>query len=281
MHPADESCFAETWSMRIRLLQKPANRQAVDPLQALAARLPDATAADLATIGEVADYTMTSPERLYALCDAVRHVTCHRVPGALVECGVWRGGSTMAMAMTLKRLGERNRQLWLYDTFDGMPEPGVVDIDHTGCFAGTLLSRQDKQDEHSIWCRSPEQDVRQNLESTGYPVANMHFVSGKVEDTIPGRVPDQISLLRLDTDWYESTRHELVHLYPRLSPGGILIIDDYGHWQGCRRAVDEYLADLPQPVFLNRIDYTGRLAVKPFRSHPRSHPDSPPLRMAG
>ena len=75
-------------------------------------------------------------------------------------------------------------------------------------------------------------------------------------------MPERIALLRIDTDWYESTRHELVHLYPRLSPGGVLIIDDYGHWQGARKAVDEYFQ---AGLFLNHIDYTGRLAIKPLR----------------
>ena len=118
----------------------------------------------------------------------------------------------------------------------------------------------------TIWCHSPFDEVQRNLERTGYGLDNMRFVAGKVENTIPSSVPEQISLLRLDTDWYESTLHELTHLYPKLSPGGVLIIDDYGHWQGCRRAVDEYFASQPVPVFLHRIDYTGRLAIKPFDS---------------
>ena len=98
--------------------------------------------------------------------------------------------------------------------------------------------------------------------STGYDIARTHFVAGDVEQTIPGVVPEQISLLRLDTDWYESTRHELKHLYPRLIRGGVLIIDDYGHWKGARQAVDEYLAETGAKLLLNRIDYTGRAAVK-------------------
>jgi hypothetical protein len=90
----------------------------------------------------------------------------------------------------------------------------------------------------------------------------MHFVKGKVEDTIPASTPDRIAILRLDTDWYASTRHELEHLYPLLAPGGVLIIDDYGHWEGCRQAVDEYFASRNLQVLLNRVDYTGRIAVK-------------------
>jgi O-methyltransferase len=100
------------------------------------------------------------------------------------------------------------------------------------------------------------------MASTGYDKQKVHFHQGKVELTIPAAAPDQIALLRLDTDWYESTRHELEHLYPRLSPGGILIIDDYGHWSGARKATDEYIEKYAPSLFLARIDYTGRIAVK-------------------
>ena len=169
----------------------------------------------------------------------------------------------MAAARSLLRQGECSRQLWLYDTYDGMSEPQDADIDFTGSRADHLLSAQDKQDPKSIWCRSPLDEVRKNLASTDYPPEQMRFVVGKVEETLPSQMPEQISLLRLDTDWYESTMHELVHLYPLLCPGGVLIIDDYGHWQGCRRAVDEYFSSNNIPIMLNRIDYTGRIAVKP------------------
>jgi hypothetical protein len=100
------------------------------------------------------------------------------------------------------------------------------------------------------------------MDSTGYPSDLINYVEGKVEETIPVNAPDQISLLRLDTDWYESTKHELIHLYPRLVEGGVLIIDDYGHWQGARRAVDEYIEENNLPLLLCRIDYTGRITVK-------------------
>ena len=90
----------------------------------------------------------------------------------------------------------------------------------------------------------------------------IHYVKGKVETTIPEQAPKQISLLRLDTDWYASTKHELENLFPRLSPGGILIIDDYGDWQGARKAVDEYVANHAPSLFLSRLDYTGRISVK-------------------
>ena len=102
------------------------------------------------------------------------------------------------------------------------------------------------------------------LVGTGYPEQRLHFVPGLVEETIPAQVPEGISLLRLDTDYYASTKHELTHLYPRIAAGGVLLIDDYGHWAGCKKAVDEYLASR-DPVLLHRIDYTGRVTVVPGR----------------
>jgi hypothetical protein len=104
------------------------------------------------------------------------------------------------------------------------------------------------------------EDVRANLLSTGYPAEKIHLIKGKVEDTIPGTLPRGLSILRLDTDWYESTRHELIHLYPLLHPKGVLIIDDYGDWQGAKKAVDEYFKE--SEIFLHRIDRTGRIAIK-------------------
>jgi hypothetical protein len=90
----------------------------------------------------------------------------------------------------------------------------------------------------------------------------VHFVQGPVEETLPGTTPDSVALLRLDTDWYESTLHELTHLYPRMSAGGVLIIDDFGHWDGARRAVTEYFSTSAKPILLTRTDYTGRMGIK-------------------
>jgi O-methyltransferase len=205
--------------------------------------------------------TMTSIERMYALYQAVRHVHAAAVPGDVVECGVWLGGSSMLAALTLDSLGDCERHLWLYDTFQGMPPPTEVDRSLTGEHARDALKRTDSVG-MAMRAVAGLAEVKANLATTGYPSDHLRFVEGMVEDTIPAVAPEQISILRLDTDWYESTRHELRHLWPRLSPGGVLIIDDYGHWQGARRAVDEFLATV-EPVLLQRIDYTGRLALKP------------------
>ena len=221
----------------------------------------DAPAA--ATIRLVQPYTMTSPERLFALIQAVRHVSAAAIAGDIVECGVWRGGSMMAAARTLLESGDATRDLFLYDTYEGMSPPGATDVNIDGQAASALLRAQDKDDPGSAWCYATLEDVRTALSGTGYEISRIHFVKGRVEHTIPATAPERIAVLRLDTDWYESTRHEMYHLYPRLSPGGVLIIDDYGHWAGCRKAVDEYLASRGIHLLLTRIDYTGRIAVKP------------------
>lgn len=199
------------------------------------------------------EQSMTGPVRLYALHQAVEYIHRRAIPGAIVECGVWRGGSAMMAALTLTQLDAADRSIYLYDTFEGMPEPTDSDVDINGATAASRWA--------DGWCAAPMEVVRANMDSTCYPSYQVTYVDGKVEDTIPDIAPDAIALLRLDTDFYESTLHELEHLYPRLSPGGVLILDDYGNWQGARRAIDEYFAD--EPLLLNRIDYSGRIAVKP------------------
>lgn len=223
--------------------------------------LADLSAADQAIVSRVEPCTMTSLERRASLIGAVDHVVRHRLPGDIVECGVWRGGSMMAIALALMARGDTSRHLYLYDTFEGMSEPTEHDRALSGESAQAQLERTAR--DHPLWAVASLEDVQANLASTGYPADQIHCVRGKVEDTIPGVLPaGRIALLRLDTDWYESTLHELHHLYPLLVRHGLLIIDDYGHWQGARRAVDEYFAQSAEPVFLHRVDYTARLVVK-------------------
>lgn len=223
--------------------------------------LADLDVADRQIVERVSPFTMTSLERCASLLGAIDHIHRHRIAGDIVECGVWRGGSMMACALSLLRRGDVQRQLYLYDTYEGMSAPTDADKSFDGEAAKDQLGRNPRS--HGIWCEASIEDVRANLESTGYPRERVHFVKGKVEDTIPARIPDEIALLRLDTDWYTSTLHELHHLYPRLAKHGILIIDDYGHWQGARQAVDEYFKDAGPDLYLHRIDYTGRILVKP------------------
>jgi O-methyltransferase len=209
----------------------------------------------------VCPYTMTSPERVAALCQGIAHLERAQIAGAIVECGVWRGGSMMAAALALLRLGSTCRQLFLFDTFQGMPPPTPVDVDWRGRSAVTWLNEKGAEAERVRAC-CPLQETRAALGLTRYPWEKIIFIAGRVEETLPREAPERIALLRLDTDWYESTRHELETLYPRLVEGGLLIVDDYGHWQGARRAVDEYFARHEGTIELHPIDYTGRLIIK-------------------
>jgi O-methyltransferase len=224
-----------------------------------AAPPPDLAPADLDIIDRVRPFTMTSVERLAALIDATRFLARQRVPGAFAECGVWRGGSMMAAALTLLDEGEP-RDLYLFDTYSGMTPPTGDDVSFDGVPAALQLARTPRGE--GAWCAAGFDEVKANLAATGYPAELLHFVAGPVEETLPRQAPASLALLRLDTDWYGSTRHELLHLYPRLVRRGVLIIDDYGHWRGARHATDEYFAACPDPILLQRIDYTGRIGVK-------------------
>jgi O-methyltransferase len=214
-------------------------------------------------IRAVDGYTMTSPERLEALVSAVRYVVTNNIAGDFVECGVWRGGSTMAAALTLKDMHDDQRNLYLYDTFEGMSAPTDDDITFDGQSAEKVFNDRKLSQDSSEWCKSTLDEVKEGMAKTNYPIDKTYYIKGKVEETIPREMPaNAVSILRLDTDFYESTRHELRHLFPRLVKGGVLIIDDYGHWEGSKKAVDEYIAENKLQLLLNRVDDSGRIAIK-------------------
>ncbi|MFC1740743.1 TylF/MycF/NovP-related O-methyltransferase [Pseudomonadota bacterium] len=220
---------------------------------------PDINEVDARIICRASPFTMTGLERLAALIDSVRYVCNHEIEGDIVECGVWRGGSIIAAALTLIDIGVSDRHLYLYDTFEGMSEPDdKKDVSFDGFLASELLNKEVRG--KGIWCEASLDDVKENVLRTGYPEDHVHFIKGRVEDTLPSLMPKKIAILRLDTDWYESTLHELKYLYPLISRQGILIIDDYGHWKGARAACDEFFGELPDSPMLMRIDYSGRIA---------------------
>lgn len=192
----------------------------------------------------VEPYTKSTRERLMSMVKACQLIEANHVAGDVVECGVWRGGNII-----LARRLCPDRVCWLFDTFAGMANPCEYDVSRGG-----VKQISEGKDAVSML------QVLRNFEETGtYEPGKLRFVIGAVEDTlISGPLPDQIALLRLDTDWYQSTKIELEVLWPRLAPGGVLIVDDYGHWLGCRKAVDEFLT-----VPFTRIDYTAIMAVKP------------------
>jgi len=208
------------------------------------------------------EFTMTSESKMYALFLGVKHILHAEITGDFVECGVWRGGSAILAALTMQLKGQTDRAIYLYDTYTGMTEPTDKDKSlATGEMLGTVWQKR-KRDTHVDWAYAPLEEVKRNMAVTSYPEDKLIYVKGKVEDTIPGTMPERIALLRLDTDWYDSSYHTFVHLFPRLSVGGVLIIDDYGFWQGQRDATDAYFAKHNVHILLTDIGGGGAIGVK-------------------
>lgn len=213
---------------------------------------------------EAKGFSMTSIERMFGLYQSICYLAENKIPGDFVECGVWKGGSAMMIALVLKKYGLTDREIYLYDTFEGMVEPTLEDKTVNGKNAELMMKKEehDKVSATSVWCYSPLDEVKKNLQSTGYPLSQIHFIKGKVEDTLAMNLPGRLALLRLDTDWYVSTQTELEYLYPLLEKKGVLIIDDFGHWEGAKKAVVEYFQKNGLHPFLQRMDYTGRMMIK-------------------
>jgi len=222
----------------------------------------DFTENDIRIIKKVKPFTLTSNERLYSLIQSTKYLIDNNILGDIVECGVWKGGSMMAVANTLLKEKNQDRDLYLFDTYEGMSKPTDLDVSFEGKKAHNQFEETKKGEDCSDWCFASLDEVKKNVLKTGYDSEKIHFVKGKVEDTLPEYAPKKISLLRLDTDWYESTKHELIHLFPKLVSGGVLILDDYQYWEGAKKAVDEYISENKIKVLLNRIDDTGRIAIK-------------------
>lgn len=216
---------------------------------------------DARIIDAVRPYTMTSVDRIWAFLNAVAYVVRKPIEGAIVECGVWRGGSMMAAAMRLLKAKEV-RDLYLFDTFAGMTKP--TDVDRSSGEAAMSKWETSQRESHNEWAFSSLGEVRRNVLSTGYPLDRIRFVQGPVEQTlrVSENIPSKIALLRLDTDWYESTKVELEVLYPRLAHGGVLIIDDFGDWEGSQKATLEYIQNNDLRLLLTKVDDSCRMSVK-------------------
>ncbi|MEG4498444.1 TylF/MycF/NovP-related O-methyltransferase [Microcoleus sp. F10-C6] len=206
---------------------------------------------------QVLPYTMTSKEALFALYTSVNYVLDRNIPGDIVECGVWRGGSSLLAALILQARKVSDRKLYLYDTFNGMTAPTEIDVDKRGNVGFEMM---EKYADNIGWCYALLEEVQATFFAHNFEF-EIHYVQGDVLETSKTTKPETISVLRLDTDWYESTAAELEQFYPRLSTGGVLIIDDYGAWAGSRQATDEYFSKVPAPM-LKRIDKEVRLGIK-------------------
>lgn len=229
--------------------------------QSLMASINDMDSSFKDVLEFVKPYTMTSIERLYGLYKCVEYIVKNKIPGDMMEHGVWRGGSMMMVAKTLMLLGDTSRDLYLFDTYEGHPKPDAEkDVDMWGNVAYNEWVNFRKTDETSDWALVTIDEVRANMLSTGYPADKIKLVKGMVEKTAPVNIPDKLALLRLDTDWYESSRVGLATFWPILTQHGVLIIDDYGHYRGQREAVDEYFKDNFQ--LMHRVDYSCRTIQK-------------------
>lgn len=207
--------------------------------------------------------SMTSYERLWATIMACKHVITQNIDGDFVECGVWRGGNAM-LAAALFKLYKCQKRVYLFDTFEGMTAPTNKDrkiIDNTLAIGEYQKNQKETYNE---WCFASIDDVKQNFQKAGLLNDNISFIKGDVLKTLSKEenLPQKVSVLRLDTDWYESTKKELEVLYPRLSIGGVLILDDYGYWAGTKEAADEYFAAHGKCPFLQYTDHAGRAGIK-------------------
>lgn len=202
----------------------------------------------------VLPYTMTSIERITCLYESLEHIRENNIRGDVVECGVWKGGNIKGIIDYFDYHKMYDRNVYLYDTFTGMTEPEPQDIDFEGNLAISIIDR--------VRCECSLEDVKNLLSQSLFPNEKIKFIIGDVSETLNSEenVPKVISLLRLDTDWYKSTKKELDVLYPRLSKNGVMIVDDYGHWQGAKKAVDEYFTEIFEKIYT--IDYTGIKVIK-------------------
>ena len=205
----------------------------------------------------VSPFTMTSVERIGALYDSLEYIRANNIQGDFVECGVWKGGNILGIMEYLAFHKMTDRKVFLYDTFEGMTPPEDIDKDLNGRKAESILE--------DVMCISPIDEVRETLLRSSFPMANVTFVVGDVCKTLNNANnlhKNNLALLRLDTDWYASTKKEMEVLYPKLNFGGVLIVDDYGHWKGSKTAVDEYFEGQGISPQIEQIDYTGIKIIK-------------------
>ncbi len=217
---------------------------------------------ELKIIKKISNYSMSTPANHWAIIQSIKHISKNNIEGDFVESGVWKGGNLILFKIMSDKLN-LNKKIYAFDTFAGMPEPGEKDFDLKDINARQIYDNY--KDKDIKWCYSTLEEVKSNIISFDKKyIEAINFVKGKVENTLDDEknIPEKISLLRLDTDFYESTKKELEVLFPKLVSGGVLIIDDYGHWKGSKKAVDEYFQLSKKFEWLHRIDYASRLLVK-------------------
>ena len=210
-------------------------------------------------------YSMTGEKRMSYLTKSIKYIFENKIDGDFVECGVWQGGNLILMQRLIDHYGEK-KSIYGYDTFDGMTLPSEFDLDINNNKASNLLSNEKKVENlenENVWCYSGVKTVKQNF--TKHTKNNyLKLIKGDVTNTLKNNenLPKNISLLRLDTDFYESTKIEMEILFPLVVKNGLIIVDDYGHWKGQKKAVDEYLNKINFKPFMFEVDYSCRIFIK-------------------
>ncbi len=208
-------------------------------------------------INSIDEYSLTPLVRRWTLIKSLHYINKDMIEGDIVECGIWRGGNLfLAKKIQDTYYKDIKRSLYGYDTFEGMPEPST----HDGLRVNKVYQEFKRRNEP--WTKASLEDVISSSKKLFSNTDDLIFVKGKVENTLveKNNLPEKISLLRLDTDFYESTKIELETFYPLLSKRGVLIIDDYGDFPGCRKAVDEYFLD--RNVLMVGVDKSCRVIIK-------------------
>jgi hypothetical protein len=209
-------------------------------------------------INKCLQYSMTNFERMWSLIQSFHHVRQESLVGDFVECGVWKGGNIILLKKLIEKFNLK-KNIYGFDTFEGMVEPTFYDLNYNNKSAKKMFDEHKKKDIGFAMCSLD--DVKKNIKKNT-KTDNIFLIKGKVENTLKykKKLPKKISILRLDTDFYQSTKIELEILFPRLVKGGVLIVDDYGFWKGAKKAVDEYFCDYRQ--FMHYVDHSCRLLIK-------------------
>lgn len=207
------------------------------------------------------EFSMASIPRLINTLLSCKYAVENDIPGDFVECGVWRGGNGILAKMVFEQMKSK-KKVWMFDTFTGMTKPSQFDTFNKSNKHAEKKFLRTYKGSHSEWCYASLEDVMQNCKVSSIDLLEMKFIKGDVSETLTDarNLPKEISVLRLDTDFYESTKIELQVMYPILSQAGVLIIDDYGYWQGSKKAVDEYFIN--KKPLLNVVDFAGRSCLK-------------------
>jgi O-methyltransferase len=196
----------------------------------------------------VRGYTAVFVPRLVALYKLSEEINQRSLPGDIVECGVYNGGSAAIMASHCER-SPVDRNVWLFDSFEGLPKPTDKDGDKAPAYEG--------------WCHGDLSKVKKVLRKLRIPESRIHIIKGWFQDTFPSVQIRDIAILHIDADWYESVKLCLEKFYDSVQAGGYIVLDDYGDWEGCRIATDEFLKKRALDVKLIQVDYTGYYFQKP------------------